>query len=154
MEPQGSLPHSQVPANCPYPEPDQSTPCHHPTSEDLFYIILPSTCMLASSKWYLSLGFPNQNPVYTSPLPPTIRFTSPPTHSSRFDTRMIFGDHYRSLSSSLCSFLHCPVTLSLLGRSILLSSLFLNNLALCFSLNVNDQVSRPYKNRQNYSFKH
>ena len=26
MEPEGSLPHSQVPANCPYPEPDQSSP--------------------------------------------------------------------------------------------------------------------------------
>jgi hypothetical protein len=25
MEPEGSLPHSQVPANCPYPEPDQSS---------------------------------------------------------------------------------------------------------------------------------
>jgi len=27
MEPEGSLPHSHVPANCPYPEPDQSRPC-------------------------------------------------------------------------------------------------------------------------------
>jgi hypothetical protein len=27
MEPEGSLPHSQVPATCPYPEPDQSSPC-------------------------------------------------------------------------------------------------------------------------------
>ena len=27
MEPEGSLPHSQVPANCPYPEPDRSIPC-------------------------------------------------------------------------------------------------------------------------------
>jgi hypothetical protein len=27
MEPEGSLPHSQAPAICPYPEPDQSTPC-------------------------------------------------------------------------------------------------------------------------------
>jgi len=29
METEGSLPHSQVPANCPYPEPDQSGPCTH-----------------------------------------------------------------------------------------------------------------------------
>ena len=35
MEPEGSLPHSQVPASCPYPEPDQSSPCPHITlSED------------------------------------------------------------------------------------------------------------------------
>jgi len=27
MEPVGSLPHSQQPATCPYPEPDQSSPC-------------------------------------------------------------------------------------------------------------------------------
>jgi len=26
MEPEGSLPHSQVPANCPYPEQDQFSP--------------------------------------------------------------------------------------------------------------------------------
>jgi len=26
MEPEGSLPHSQLPASCPYPEPDQSSP--------------------------------------------------------------------------------------------------------------------------------
>jgi hypothetical protein len=27
MEPEGSLPHSQEPATCPYPEPYQSSPC-------------------------------------------------------------------------------------------------------------------------------
>ena len=32
MENKGSLPHSQVPATCPYPEADQSCPCFHPTS--------------------------------------------------------------------------------------------------------------------------
>ena len=26
MEPEGSLPHSQAPATCPYPKPDQSSP--------------------------------------------------------------------------------------------------------------------------------
>jgi hypothetical protein len=26
MEPEGSLPHSQAPTNCPYPEPDESSP--------------------------------------------------------------------------------------------------------------------------------
>jgi hypothetical protein len=29
METEGSLPHSQVPATCPYPEPDQSRPFPH-----------------------------------------------------------------------------------------------------------------------------
>jgi hypothetical protein len=26
---EGSLPHSHAPANCPYPEPDRSSPCLH-----------------------------------------------------------------------------------------------------------------------------
>jgi hypothetical protein len=50
MEGEGSLPHSQVPATCPYPEPDQSIPC--PTSHFLkihLNISLPSTP--GSSKW-------------------------------------------------------------------------------------------------------
>ena len=29
MEPEVSLPHLRVPATCPYPEPDQSSPCPH-----------------------------------------------------------------------------------------------------------------------------
>jgi len=32
MEPDGSLPHSQEPAFFPYPKPDQSILCPHPTS--------------------------------------------------------------------------------------------------------------------------
>jgi hypothetical protein len=36
MEPEGSLPHSQVPATCPYTEPAQSSPhTHIPLPEDL-----------------------------------------------------------------------------------------------------------------------
>ena len=40
-------------------------------------------------------------------------------------TRTIFGEQYRSLSSSLCSFLHSPVTSSLLDPNIHLSIPFL-----------------------------
>ena len=49
------------------------------------------------------------------------------------------GEEYRSLSSSLCSFLHSLVTSSLLGPNIL------NILSLRSSPNVSDQVSHPYK---------
>ena len=35
MEPEGSLPHLQVPATCPYPEPYHSSTCHHPQSSFL-----------------------------------------------------------------------------------------------------------------------
>ena len=35
MEPEGSLPRLQVPATCPYPEPDRSNPrLHIPLPED------------------------------------------------------------------------------------------------------------------------
>ena len=39
--------------------------------------------------------------------------------------RTILGDEYRPFSSSLCNFLHSPVTSSLLGRNILLSTPFI-----------------------------
>ena len=59
--------------------------------------------------------------------------------------RTILNEQYRSLSSSLCSFLHSPVTSSLLGPNILLSTLFSNTLSLRYSISVSDQVSHPIK---------
>ena len=82
MECEGSLPHTQVPATCPYPVPARSSP--NPTSYFLkihLNIILPSTS--GSLRWSLSFRLPYQNPVYASPLPHT-RYTPRPTHSSRF----------------------------------------------------------------------
>ena len=39
MEPEVSLPHSQVPSTCPYPEPAQSSPYPHtPLPEDPSYL--------------------------------------------------------------------------------------------------------------------
>jgi hypothetical protein len=52
---------------------------------------------------------------------------------------------YKLWSSSLCSLLHSPAILSLLGPNILLSTLFLNTLSLCSYLSVTDQVPHPYK---------
>ena len=99
-------------ATCPYPESARSNPYPHvPLPEIHLNIVLPST--LGSPKWSFSLWFPHQNPVYTSP-PPTL-----PTWSSHlilldFMTTKVFGENYRSLSSSLYSFLHSPVISSLL----------------------------------------
>jgi len=71
-----------------------------------------------------------------------------PTHPIILDfiTRTTFGEQYRSLSS-LCSFLHYPVTSSLLGPNILLNTQFSNILILGSYLNVRDQVSHPYKTK-------
>jgi hypothetical protein len=58
---------------------------------------------------------------------------------------IILGEEYKSRSFSLCNFLHSPVTSSLFGPNILLSTLFSNIHSLCSSLNVRDQVSHPYR---------
>jgi hypothetical protein len=49
--------------------------------------------------------------------------------------RTMLGKEYRPFSSSLCNFLHSPVTSSLLGPNILLITLFSNTLSLRSSLN-------------------
>ena len=69
MEPEGSLPHSQVSTTRPYPQPARSSPHPHiPLPEDPSNIILPSKP--GTSKWSLSIRFPHQNPMYASSLPP------------------------------------------------------------------------------------
>jgi hypothetical protein len=70
-----------------------------------------------------------------------------PAHHIRLDLTclMISVDEYKSRSSSLCKFLHSPVTSSLLGPNILLRTLFSNTFSLYSSLSVRDQVSHPYK---------
>jgi hypothetical protein len=69
----------------PVPNLSQINPVHSVTSNFLKFhlnIMLPSTP--GSSKWSLSLRFPHQNHIYTSPLPHTC-YTPRPSHSSRFD---------------------------------------------------------------------
>jgi hypothetical protein len=60
-------------------------------------------------------------------------------------TLTILGEEYKPCSSSLYSFLQPPVTSSLLGPNIQLSTLFSDTLNLCSSLDVRDKVSHPYK---------
>ena len=74
MEPEGSLPHSQQPANCLYPEPERSSPCPPSHLSKIHFNIILSTP--GSSKWYPSLKLPHKNPVYKS-LPHTCHMPCP-----------------------------------------------------------------------------
>ena len=69
-----------------------------------FTIILPS--IPGPLKWFFPLRLPHQITVCIFTLSHTC-FLPRPSHSFRFDQP---NWHYRSLSSSLCSFLHSPVT--------------------------------------------
>ena len=130
---------------CPPPVPilSQIDPVHVPTSHFLkihLNIIFPFTT--GSSKWFLSCRFLHHNPVYTPPLPHT-RYMPRPSHFYRFNHRTMFGEHYRSLSSSLCSFLHSPVISFLVDPNIILSTVFSNTHTESMSLTINT-VARFY----------
>ena len=109
-----------------------------------YILILFSHLLLGPPSSPFPSGFHNKT-LYTRLL-----FTIRATCSANFIllnliTRTLLGEQCRSLISSLCSFLHFPVTLSLLSHTILLSTLFSNILTLRPSFNVKGRVSRPYK---------
>ena len=120
----------------------QSIPTH-PTSWRSI-LILSSHLRLGLPNGLFPSGFPTKT-LYT-PLHSPVRATCP-AHLILLDfiTRTILGEDYRPLSSSMCSFLHSPITSSLLGQNIILNTPFSNTFSLCSSLNVSEQVSHPYK---------
>jgi len=122
MEHESSLPNSQMTDIC--TTLSQTNPVHkpHPTSWKSI-LILSSHLRLVLPSGLFPSGFLTKI-LYTphlSPIPATC-----PSHFILLDfiTRTILGEEYRSLRSSLCSFLHSPVTSSLWRPNILLNTLF------------------------------
>ena len=140
MDPEDSLPHSQQPATCPYPEADQSNPCLPIPLLDNFKIIPPSTS--GSSKWSLSNQVsPPKSCMHFSFSPHTC-YMLRPTYFLDFISRIFVSTdprapHYVVFSN--------PVTSSVLGPNVFLRTLFSKTLSLRSSLNVSDQVQHPYK---------
>jgi hypothetical protein len=107
MESEGLLTPTQVHATCHYPEPAQSSPYPIPLFEH------PPIYVWVSQV----VSFPQASPpkpcIYTPILSPT--HATYPAHFIllNFIIWKLLGKEYRSLSSSLCSFLHSLVTSSL-----------------------------------------
>ena len=113
-----------------------------------FKIITPSTP--TSFKWPLFFMFPHQNPVGISLLPHTSHMPNP-SHSSSFSyPHNIRGDiqthrhtEHKALRCALLS--KFPVTSSLFGTNISLSTLLSNTFSLCSYFCVRDWASHSYK---------
>ena len=89
-------------------------------------------------QWSLSLTIPKPKPANTYTHSHT-RYLKRPVFYFYFITRKM-NEEYISLSSSIYSFLHSPVTPFLLDPNILLSLLFTNTLSLRSSLKVIDYL--------------
>jgi hypothetical protein len=137
MEPEGSLPLSQVSATFLCPDPHLFSHC--PLHTCWRSILMLSSHLRLSSKWCIFLRFPHLKTLYAPFLSPVSATSA--AHHILLDliTRIVFGEEYRVWSCLLWSFLHSPVTSSHLGPRVVLSTLFSKILILCSALSVREK---------------
>jgi hypothetical protein len=123
----------------------QVNPRHTPSNN------FPKVHLIPSS--HLRLGLPSRPLPSGFPIKSLHKFLPSPMRAT-FPAHLILlhlihllisDDEYKLWRSSLCNFLHSPRTSSPLAQNVLLSTLVPNTLSLCFSLNVRNQVSQPYR---------
>ena len=125
----------------PVPILSQLDPVHSPNPTSWRPILMSSHLRLGISDVLFLSGFPTKSlyPPLLSPIHATC-----PVHIIHLDLIkwIIIGEQYRSLSSSLCTFLNSPVTPSLLAPNILPRTLISNTLSVSSSPTVSDQLVR------------
>ena len=125
MEHEGSLPHSQASATCPYPGPAQSSPHTHIPTSWRSILILSTHLRLGLPSGLFPSSFPTKT-LSATPASPIRATCLAHLILPDFITRTILGEEHRTFSSSLCNLLHSPVTSFLRGPNILLNTIFSN----------------------------
>jgi len=145
MVPESSLQHSQAPTTCPYPKPQQSSPClpiPHPTSWR--YILILSS--------HLCLGVPSSLSLRSPPPKPCMHLSclqyvphAPPISFFLFDhqNNVLWGLEIIKLLAMQSLWLYCYLVP--LRPKCLPQYPILEHPQPMLSLSVTDRVSHPYK---------
>jgi hypothetical protein len=142
MELEGSLPHSQAPATCPYPAPDQHFMLLHPTYWRSL-LILSSRQHLGIPSDLLPPGLPIKT-LYAPLLPPYVLHAPPISFSLICSAQQYLvssSDHKAPRYEVFSIYLSPRPSYAQISPS---APYFRHTLSLCFSVTVRDQVSHPY----------